>query len=174
MLITLALVIVAQAKPPRLPSEEEVGKITAAAPEKPTPPPARPRKLLVLGHNSWHDPVPYCAKTMEILARKTGAFEAVVTDDGGFLEPGRLNEFDALLANNWHGFDPFLGMTRKEFDGQPQDRKAALKEQEARRRKAVLDFVAGGKGLAGIHAATVGLNDWKEWGEMIGGRYAAL
>ena len=161
-------------KPVGLPSEGEIAKIEAAMSARPAAAPKKPRKLLVLGHNAYHDPVPYAALALEIMARKTGAFEVVVTDDGSYLEPDKLVEFDALFANNWHGFDPFLGVSRREFGRLPAERKEDLKKQQARRRKSLLDFVRGGKGLAGVHASTVGLNDWKEWAEMIGGRYAAL
>lgn len=121
--------------------------------------PARPRRLLVLGRDDSHPPVPYAARALEILGRKTGAFEAVVTSDGSSLEPGSIEAFDGVLVNNWHGWSPFAG---------------AGKERDALRRKALLDFVAGGKGIAGIHAAAVGLDDWPEYGEMLGGKYAAL
>lgn len=164
--IGLLALLLLQSQNVRLPTDEEVQKIAAAMPEKAAAAPARPRRLLVLGHNAWHAPVPYAARAMEIMARKTGAFEAVVTDDGGYLEPDRLKDFDAVLVNNWHGWNPFLGVKGPAPD--------ELKKQEARRRQALLGFVSSGKGLAGIHAATVGLNDWKEWGEMIGGRYQAL
>jgi len=136
----------------RPPTPEEIRKIEAAAPDVRLVP-ATPRKLLVLGHRPSHYPVAFCEVAMSALAKKTGAFEAVISDDGALLN--RLDEFDALLVNNWHGWDPFKGDVE-------------------RRRKSLLDFVAGGKGIAGIHAAAVGLNDWKEWGELIGARYQAL
>ncbi len=158
----------------KLPTEEEIAKIQAALPEKASAAPRGPRRLLVVGSNPWHAPVPYCSKTMELLGKKTGAFEAVVTADGSFFEPEKLKDFDAVLVNNWHGFNPFLPATKKEFDALSADEKAKVKEREARLRKSLLDFVAGGKGLVGIHAATVGLNDWKEYHEMIGGKYRAL
>jgi uncharacterized protein len=133
----------------RLPTAEEIRKIEAAAPDVRLP---KARKLLVLGHRPSHYPVAFCEVAMSALAKKSGAFEAVISDDPAALD--RLGEFDALLVNNWHGWDPFTG--------------------KPERRQALLDFVAGGKGIAGIHAAAVGLNDWKEWGELIGARYQAL
>lgn len=172
--IVLGVLILAAQEPKkvRLPSAEEIGKMEAAMP--PAHPVAKPFRLLVMGSDPWHDPVPYCSKALEIMGRKTGFFAPAITDDGSHFEPERLKEFDVVVVNSWHGFDPFLGATRKEFEALPAERKGALKEQEARRRKALLDFVAGGKGLVGIHAATVGLADWKEYHEMIGGRYVAL
>ena len=134
----------------RPPTPEEIRKIEAAAPDVRLP---ASKKVLVLGHRPSHFPVAFCEVAVQALAKKSGAFEAVVSDDPAMLE--KLAEFDVLLVNNWHGWDPFKGNVEV-------------------RRKAVLDFVAGGKGLVGIHAAAVGLNDWKEWGELIGGRYQAL
>jgi hypothetical protein len=139
----------------RAPTADEIARIEAAAPSGPPAKPAAPRRLLVLGHRPSHFPVAFCEEAMRILARKTGAFEATVTADGSFLDPERLAAFDAILVNNWHGWDP-------------------TKPDVERRRRSLLDFVASGKGLAGIHAAAVGLNDWPEWGELIGGRYQAL
>jgi type 1 glutamine amidotransferase len=133
----------------RPPTEEEVRKIEAAAPDVKR---ASSKKLLVLGRRTSHYPVAFCEVAMGALAKKTGSFEAVISDDPAQLD--RLGDYDALLVNNWHGWDPF--------------------KDKPERRQALLDFVAGGKGLVGIHAAAVGLNDWKEWSELIGARYQAL
>ena len=139
----------------REPTADEIAKIEAAAPLHAPADVKKARKLLVLGHRPSHFPVAFCEEAMKILARKTGAFDVVVSDDTSYLDPDRLPEFDAILANNWHGWDPF-------------------KPDVPKRRKTLLDFVASGKGLVGIHAASVGLNDWPEWGELIGARYQAL
>jgi hypothetical protein len=158
MMTLLAVLLLAQ-EPDRMtvrePTAEEIAKIGAAAPSAPPAKPLKPRKLLVLGHRPSHFPVAFCEEAMKALAKKTGAFEATVTDDKSYLDPDKLPAFDAILINNWHGWDPF-------------------KPDVPKRRKTLLDFVAGGKGLAGIHAAAMGLNDWPEWGELIGGRYQAL
>jgi type 1 glutamine amidotransferase len=174
--LVLALLAAAPQEPKkvRLPSDEEIAKMAAAMPEAPASALKRPWKLLVVGQDASHDPVPYCSKALELMGKKTSWFVPVITDDGASFEPEKLAEFDVVVVNSWHGFDPFLGVPKKEFDALPAGKKVALKEQETRRRKSLLDFVAGGKGLVGIHAATVGLADWKEYYEMIGGRYIAL
>jgi hypothetical protein len=143
----------------RRPSDDEIRRMEDAMPDRATALPARPRRLLVVGHEPAHAPVPYCARALEIMGRATGAFEAVVTDDGSFFEPQKLAGFDAVVVNNWHGWNPF---------------RAGDAPRESARKKALLDFVSEGKGLVGIHAAAVGLNEWKEYGEMLGGKYAAL
>jgi hypothetical protein len=65
------------------------------------------------------------------------------------------------------------------YDGKPQPlfgiyakRISGLMEQRIRAgKKSLLDFVAGGKGLAGCHAATDCLYNWKEYGDMMGGYF---
>jgi hypothetical protein len=152
LLLLLAFVQEPDRMTVRRPTPEELRRIEEAAPSERLVP-SRSRKVLVLGHRPSHYPVAFCEAALQALARKTGAFEAVVSDDPAQLD--RLNDYDVLFVNNWHGWDPFKGAAEA-------------------RRKALLDFVAGGKGLAGIHAAAVGLNDWPEWGELIGARYQAL
>jgi len=162
------------ARPPREPSSQEIEKMTAAAPDKAQAAPRQARRLLVLGDAAFHDPVPYCAKAVEILGRKTGAFETVVTGDGAWLEPARIGAFDAILLNNWHSFNPFLPATRREFLDATPEKQAEMQAVEARRRRSLVEFVAGGKGLVGIHGAMVGYNNWKEYGDILGARYQAV
>lgn len=158
----------------KLPSADEIAKMTAAAPGRLQAAPKKPRKLLVIGDAAFHPPVPYCAKAMEILGRKTGAFEAVVTGDGAFLEPDRIGQFDAILINNWHSFNPFLPVTRREFLEMTEGKQAEARKTEERRQRSLVEFVRGGKGLIGIHGAMVGYNNWQEWGDMLGARYQAV
>ena len=158
----------------RLPTPDEVQRITAAMPTKPIAPPVRARKILVVGQNASHAPVPFAATALQIMGEKTGAFEAVVTEDGSMFEPEKLQQFDAVVINNWHGFNPFLQVTAAEFLKLPDAWKTAMRRRETTLRQSLLEFVAGGKGVVGLHAATVGLDDWKEYSDMIGGKYAAL
>lgn len=132
------------------PTEEEVQKITAAAPEKPTAPPQRPRKLLLFNRNEGfpHTSIPYGAKAVEILGRKTGAFETVVSDDPTIFDPEKLKPFDAIFFNNGYGF--------------------TLDEPA---RQALLDFVQGGKGLVGIHAASANFEGWSEGAQLFGAKF---
>src|SRR4030042_5391370 len=84
------------------PSAEEVAKMQAAAPQMPRVAPQEPRKLLVFSRQ-WgyqHTAAPYGAKAVEIMARKTQAFEAVLTMDDSLFGPDNLRDFDAVLFNN--------------------------------------------------------------------------
>ena len=129
----------------------EVQKMASAMPKAPRVAPAEPRKLLVftLCKGYAHSSIPYAAKALEIMGNETGAFTAVVSDDVGMFAPEKLRAFDAVCMDNTTG---------ELFDD------PALKQS-------LLDFVKGGKGIVGIHAATDCFYNWAEYGEMMGGYF---
>jgi len=157
-----------QARQVRLPTKEELEQIEAAVPDRPPAKPAGPRKVLVWGHPWTHGPNPFAEEALKILAAKTGAFEAVVSDDPRLLLGDSLTRFDALVMNNIHERDPFLpdDFAQRSPDGQEAARKLDQAVKES-----ILEFVRSGKGVVGIHAATAALQNWPEYGEMIGGYY---
>ena len=130
---------------------EKIERITAAAPDKPCAKPAKPRKLLVfnLSLGFKHEAIPLGAQMLRILGKKTGAFEAILSEDVAMFAPGKLAEFDAVCFNNTTGElfeDPVM-------------------------KKALLDWVKAGRGVVGIHAATDCFYKWPEFGEMMGGYF---
>lgn len=124
------------------PKPADVEAMLAALPDKAAVNPRRPRRVLVLGKalGYVHSSIPLAARTIEEMGRKTGAWSTTVTYDPADVNETNLAQYDAL----------FLASTSGPFLDDPED--AAV---TAARRKALLDFVRGGKGLAGIHAATV-------------------
>jgi len=150
------------------PSEEQIRRIEAAAPDTGAKP-AKPRKVLAWGHTWTHTPNPYAEKAFEILGRKTGAFQAVVSDDPRLLLGDRLPRFDALVLNNIHEPDPFLPADFAKLDAEQQ---AAARQFDQAVKQSILEYVRSGKGLVGIHAATAALQGWREYGSVIGGFYA--
>ena len=125
------------------PHPEDVAAMQAALPATAPARPARPRKVLVLGRASGfvHSSIPIAARTIEEIGKKTGAWSTTITYDAADISDGNLKQYDAV----------FLASTTGEFLDEPGDAATT-----AARRKALLDFVRGGKGLAGIHAATDG------------------
>jgi type 1 glutamine amidotransferase len=126
---------------PRVPCQADVDKMIAALPDKAIAKPARPRKVLVLGHaDGWvHSSIPLAARMMEEMGRKTGAWTATTTYEAADINAANLKQYDAI----------FLDSTTGCFLDDPDDRAAT-----DARRAALLDFIRGGKGIAGIHAAT--------------------
>ena len=151
------------------PSKQHIQKIEKATPDKAPVTAARPRKVLVWGHTWTHQPNPYAEVALEILGRKTGAFEAVVSDDPRLLLSDRLPKFDALVMNNIHERDPFVP---GDFARLTDQQKAAARKFDAAVKKSILDYVRSGKGIVGLHAATAAFQNWLEYGVMMGGYYS--
>jgi hypothetical protein len=131
---------------PRLPQNqtpkpEDVQGMLAALPDKAPAKPHKPRRVLVLGRAAGyvHSSIPLAARTIEEMGKKTGAWSTTITYDAADINEKNLAQYDAL----------FLDSTTGEFLDDPKDAAAT-----AARRKALLDFIRGGKGLAGIHAAS--------------------
>jgi uncharacterized protein len=148
-------------------SEKVARAIEEAAPARPVAAPLRPRNLLVYGRLPTHpESVACCFKAIETLGEKTGAFRTVASGDPLVFLPENLKQFDAVLMNNTHEQHPMLPI---HFDRLGQEQKAAARQREAMLQKSLLDFVAGGKGIVGIHAAVAG--GWPEYLEMMGGPF---
>jgi len=151
------------------PTEQQIKQIEDAAPNKAPFKPTKPRKILVWGHTWTHQPNPYAEKALQFIGRKTGAFDAVVSDDPRLLLGDRLPQFDALVMNNIHERDPFLP---EDFAQRTEEEKAAARQFDEAVKQSILDYVRSGKGIVGIHAATAALQNWPDYGQMMGGYYA--
>jgi type 1 glutamine amidotransferase len=129
----------------------------AALPDKAPATPAKPRKVLVLGKAGGfvHSSIPLAAKTVEALGNKTKAWSTTITYDAKDINTENLKQYDMVFLDSTTG--AFLDMAPIIAPGQttptPEAQAEAKKETDARR-QALLDFVRGGKGLGGIHAAT--------------------
>ena len=140
-------------------SEEEIKKMEEAMPTKAVAEPAKPRKLLVfnLCQGFRHSSIPYWDKALEIMGKKTGAFSVEFSDDLNIFKPESLGQFDAVCFNN---------TTDLQF----------YPEKTPELCKSLMDFVKGGKGIVGIHAATDCFYKeniaWPEASEMMGGKFS--
>jgi len=136
--------------------------------------PAKPkaaRRVLVYCHAAGfvHSSIPLAAETVKAMGEKTGAYTATITYDPADITAENLAKYDAL----------FLDSTTLNFLDDPKDEAVTTA-----RKKALLDFVRGGKGLVGLHAAgdsyhtspKRGSNEaivgtWQEFDTMIGGYF---
>jgi type 1 glutamine amidotransferase len=126
---------------PQTPDAVSLQAMMAALPETAPARPLRPRKVLVLARAAGfvHSSIPLAAKTIEALGAKTGAWSTTISFDAADITAENLKGFDAV----------FLASTTGTFLDEAGN--AAV---TAARRQALLEFVRGGKGLAGIHAAS--------------------
>ncbi len=140
----------------------DVSKIIEAIPTVARAKPKQPRKALVYTHAAGfvHSSIPYGARAMEVMGRRTGAYDAVIANDPAVFEPSKLKEFDAIILVNTTG--DWL---------QPPSGPKPSADTIAARRKAVEEFVGGGRGLVGFHAASDSQYQWAEFGKMIGGYF---
>ncbi|MCE5187144.1 MAG: ThuA domain-containing protein [Planctomycetaceae bacterium] len=129
-------------------STEEIQKIEQAMPEKAVVKPEAARTLLVfsLCNRFKHSCVPYWQEALDSMGQKTGAFKTVHSTDMNIFSAESLKQFDAICFNNTTKLTPNV-------------------EQQ----KAIMDFITGGKGIVGIHAATDNFDDWAEGAMMMGG-----
>jgi type 1 glutamine amidotransferase len=141
---------------------EQQQSIAAAVPSRAPAKPKQPRRLLVVNlqmrdgapvQGPSHAALAAQNYALEQMGRRTGAYEVVVSNDIEAFRPGEIDEFDAICFCN------SLGVL---FDD------PALK-------KSLLDFVAGGKGIIGIHDGLATFvqwpkyDQWPEFGQMMGG-----
>jgi type 1 glutamine amidotransferase/sugar phosphate isomerase/epimerase len=137
--------------PDRLPPEERQ-KIEAALPQRAAVKPKKLRKLLVMDLNvayGGHRSIPHANLALELMGKRTGAYEAIFSNDLDNLKYQKIRQFDAVYLNNTVGMvfvDPEVreGLTR---------------------------FVREGGGLAGNHGVSHASMDWPEFGEMIGTKW---
>jgi type 1 glutamine amidotransferase/sugar phosphate isomerase/epimerase len=134
--------------PDRL-SPDDRQKIEAALPPRAPARPKKQRKLLVTDLNiayGGHRSIPHANYAVELMGKRTRAYEAIFSNDLDNLKYPRIQQFDAVYLNNTVGMvfvDPEVreGLTR---------------------------FVREGGGLAGNHGVSHASMDWAEFGEMIG------
>jgi len=133
-------------------SAADLEKIEAALPAKAAAVPKQPRRILVFwrceGFFHGHG-IAGGNKAIERMGQKTGAYTVDLSRDYEVFTADNLAKYDAVVLNNTTGL--------KFSDEQKQ---------------LLLDFVTGGKGLVGIHAATDNFYNWPEGASLMGGLFA--
>jgi type 1 glutamine amidotransferase len=152
----------AQAPAPTHPplSQEDKDRIDRALPTRAPAKPRKARRMLVstLGKNNGrivrgHPSIPHANYAIDQMGKRTGAYEAVFSNDIEMFRPGTIEQFDALCFNNTVGVL---------FDDEE------LKES-------LLGFIAKGRGWVGFHAAAATFvqypryDQWPPFGQMVGG-----
>lgn len=125
--------------------------IVEAIPPQPTVKPQRPRRVLVFYRCEGfiHTSIPHGNLATQQMGRITEAFAVDLADTYDVFTAENLARYDAIVLNN---------TTHMKFPRPEQER-------------ALLDFVAGGKGLVGYHAASDNFYAHPEAAAMIGGQF---
>src|SRR6476661_8800986 len=142
-------------------TSEQKSVVDAAIPRKAPAKPRKPRRMLVSNlsmrdgqpvRGSSFAVIPTANYAFEQMGKRTGAYEAVFSNDIEMFRPGKIEQFDALC---------FLNTVGVLFEGPEL-------------RKSLLDFIAGGKGFVGIHDAIATFvqypkyDQWPPFGRMLG------
>jgi type 1 glutamine amidotransferase len=132
-------------------TDEQKQAIESAVPTKAFVEPKKDRRVLVFYRCEGfiHNSIPYANLAFESMGDKTGAFKVDLADTYDVFTKENLAQYDAILLNN---------TTAMEFP-------------EASQMNAFLAFVAGGKGLIGIHAASDNFGRHPECRAMVGGEF---
>jgi type 1 glutamine amidotransferase len=133
----------------KVPADER-GKIEAALPKRALARPKKPRKLLVIdlcpAGGYYHATIAHANLAIELMAKNTGACEAVFSNDLNNLKYPAIKQYDGVFLNSVVGEvfpDPaVLG--------------------------GLLRFVREGGGVAGIHGSTYASMDLAEFSDLMG------
>ena len=141
-------------------NDDQRASIMAALPEAAPAAPGKPRRLLVMSLNTRKgETIPGHASiapgnfAIEQMGARTGAYTAFFTDDPRSFAAGHLSLFDAVCFNNTVG----------------------MLTEDASLQQSLLDYVRGGGGFVGIHAAAATFceypvyDQFPEFGRMLGG-----
>ncbi len=123
-------------------------KIDAAIPRTAYVKPKKARKLLVIDAcvaNMSHNTIPHFNLAIELMAKYTGAFEAVFNNDLDNLRWPKIKQWDAIYLNDTVG----------ELFPDPEIRQSLLR------------YVREGGGIGGWHGSPWASRSWRELGDMM-------
>ena len=150
---------------PKVPLDDAwKARIQNLAPATPTVKPSANHKVLVFsqctGYRHWV--LPHTAEMLKILTEKSGVCHVVLSSDINQFSKDNLKNFKAIILNNNCSKSPrrhlFLDVTK--------DEKKAVELEEN-----LIDFVANGGGLVGIHGSIVIFNESKKFSELLGASF---
>ena len=141
-----------------------IEKVMESLPESAPAKPKQPRKILIYSKTNGfrHGSIAIGAKAITMMGDKTGAYTALHTEDESMFAADKLKVFDAVFMLNTTG-NCFFNKSL------PKEEATNLEEEY---KKSFRDFVASGKGLAGVHSATDTYHNWKDYNIMMGGTFA--
>ncbi len=132
-------------------AEEQKSAIEKAVPATAIAKPKSTRRVLVFYRCEGfiHSSIPYANQAIIAMGQKTGAYTADLADTYEVFTTENLQQYDGVLLNNTTG----------------------MQFAEAAQQNALLDFISGGKGLIGIHAASDNFGRYPECRALIGGEF---
>ena len=144
-------------------------KIAQVLPDKAYAKPLKPRKLLVFAKTNGfrHASIVTGKLALAEMGKKTGAYDATITEELDQFEIDNLKKYDAVLflSTTMNVFSPKADELKKMSDAE----KKTAAEKETRLKDNLMRFIKAGRGYVGIHAATDCCYEWAEYGRMVNG-----
>lgn len=132
----------------------------------------RTGKQATLMQHVPHESAASAVIALEAMSRSSKAFGLRVETDPNVFDPAKLKNYDAIvLANVYLEGKLFAAPPENETGKGVRELTDAEKAAYAARQKALIDFVASGKGLVAIHAAACPTIDWPAYHDMLGGKH---
>jgi uncharacterized protein len=132
-------------------SAEQKAAIENAVPAEASAKPKQARRVLVFYRCEGfiHSSIPHGNLAIETMGKKTGAFTVDLADTYDVFNTENLKQYDCILLNSTTG----------------------MQFPKPEQQNAFLDFISGGKGLAGIHAASDNFGRHPECRAIVGGEF---
>ena len=154
----------------REPDPKVIARVESTAASFKAAPSKKHRRVLVYGisFGPHRTTIRTAQQVFKLLGEKTGAFDAVVSDELANFEADKLKQFDAVIFANTTGEVFCRPADKSQFNALSGDEKRKQEEIAARLVKNLDDYVRHGGGFMAIHSATDSLKNHKAYGEMIG------
>ena len=152
------------------PDSKILAQVDTIAASIKTAPTAKHRKVLVYGisFGPHRFSIRTAQQVFKLLGEKSGAYEAVISDDLANFEADKLKQFDAVIFANATGEVFCRPADKEQFNALSADEKGKQEANATRLAKNLDDYVRGGGGFMGIHSATDSLKSQKSYTDMIG------
>jgi uncharacterized protein len=130
---------------------QQAKQMEAALPEKAFAKPAKARKLLVYVESKgyYHDSIPLIAAMIKAMGDKLGTWETTYSQDVNVFSPEGLAPYDGVFMDNTVGEHPNTDEGKK----------------------ALLDYVKGGKGFMACHAGADCNHKWDDYADLVGAEF---
>ncbi len=129
------------------------------------------KRILVFSKTNGyrHNSIGIGKKTLDLMAKSSGAFEVLISDDLENFDKDHIERFDAIcfLNTTMNVFSPH----KKQLKKMSEEEKNEAARLDKVRKGNLMNFIEEGKGFIGIHAATDTFYEWPEYGEMLGGYF---
>lgn len=131
--------------------------IEAHMPREAPAEPAQPRRVLLYTRCTGfvHASIPHGVMAFTRMGERTGAYEAVHSEDPEMFDPANLTLFDAVVMLN--------------TTGEPLATGDAARDEELR--ESFMQWLRAGGALVGVHAGSDCCYNWEEYGRALGGYF---